>query len=253
MAGLDLDKIIETSERLDQQMNRPPRQQGHAMRSSSVGSVSIDELDQITSRPIIAANMQETKTYNAKNEIEKINEVRASGGLSVENARNCGLPPAVLESIIKNPCMLDPTLAERNSPGSVMAERLRESGGPSGNNAFDKMKSLMVRQDEKDIREAEVASNRFNSKGTTQNVNEVTQPYAAAIDYGMIKMIIESVVKEQLQNVKESLLTESHVNTKNNSPLSFLRITEKGIHLVDSKDNVYECSLRYVGRRESKK
>lgn len=252
--GLDLDKIIETSERLDRIAEAPRQRRPHPQQSSA-SPVTMDELDAITNRtgsPYMPK--MENKTYNPENEIERINEARARGSILPDNVPNCGLSREIVESIMRNPCMLDPTIVERKSEGEMMAEKLRQSGGASGNDAFDKMKSLMERHDAQDIIEDEVAQTRFKNKNTSypQNLNEVAgngQAFIGGVDYSMIKMIIENVVKEQLDSVKSALLTESRQASRGN-PLSFLRITDNGIRLVDSNDNIYECKLTYIGKRE---
>lgn len=238
--GLDLDKIIETSERLDNiavsQQRAPRRQQ--------VSSINIDELDEITNRtsPMIVANQQNNERhYDANNEIEKLNEAR-NNGLSFQNARNCGLPADVLDSIIKNPCMLDPTIAQRTTPNKDLV-------GDSGNNAFDKMKSLMARQNEKDLREAEVAAGRF--KQQSNNASNESIPQTSSIDYGIIKAIVESVVKEELKGFKEQMLNENLSRANNGTGLSFLRVDSKGIRLVDANNRVYECEIKYLGTRNT--
>lgn len=76
----------------------------------------------------------------------------------------------------------------------------------------------------------------------------VPQPQSQAIDYSLIKIMLESIVSEQLGKLGSKLLTE---NKKQNNTAEFLTIGSS-IKFVDKNGNIYEGKLTKTGNINGK-
>lgn len=86
------------------------------------------------------------------------------------------------------------------------------------------------------------------SKEIKQIVNERVQQQA--IDYPMIRTIVEEVVRKYAVSLKNKILTEN--KDSSNNTLNTLTIG-KSFKFLDNSGNIYECTMRKVGSIHNKK
>ena len=95
-----------------------------------------------------------------------------------------------------------------------------------------------------------VEENDRKKRGITENAKP-TGENVASIDYGLIKSIIESVVDEKLSQMKGSMLNESRTASLPNIK-GIQMINENTFWMLDTSDNIYECSMKYKGKNKRK-
>ena len=84
----------------------------------------------------------------------------------------------------------------------------------------------------------------------TEQVAPAQQTYSTGggIDYPMIRTIVEDIVRKYSQSLKKNLLTE---NT-NGAEINTIALG-KTFKFLDSKGNIYECTMKKVGNINKKK
>lgn len=264
--GLDLDNILNLADEAEKKQSQKPQQaatpkgQSRPQRrvvtpDATTLQEQIDSLDKIVyGKPV---NNSQQGGYSAAEEMKRIEQIRRGEGVNVHNS---GIPSNILESIVSNPLMMDPTIVKESNAVSQFVEQMSlKSSENGGTNIYDKMKSLVERTDAIDKRE--VAAQRSVS-GVEEMLNEfderrdktVATPQQAVVnapavvDYALIKTIVRECVAEMREDLKKELLTESKTND-NSAQLNFMSIGEK-FRMVDGNDNVYECQLKYIGKRK---
>lgn len=169
----------------------------------------------------------ERKPYNAQEEFDKIREMEANGGRGAVNLEGRNIPKNIVESILNNPldmpAVVDPKMEE-------LEHKLASKGIKA---AVD----IMKKTDKQD----QMAKAKLNE----QNGHIQT----SAIDYGPIKSLIESVIDKKLGSIQQSLnesVSHAHEYIPSMKYMSF----KDNFYFVDSDDNVFECVMKYKGRRK---
>lgn len=238
--GLNLDNIIEASERIEAQaeaQRRQPRQRAVARKTAP--------------RPVVA----EEHTYNYKDEIERLTTDAQIGGISEENLEKSGLPQNIIDSFKSSPCLFDPRIiSEMGDPNvAKMQERLAQKGigKKNGNSAFDRMKSLNERVDAIDGNGTTVRTNKTTQTITENNIHGGFG--GASLDYPTLRALmvdaVKEVLNEELSKIKAELLTENRNNNTNSGNLSIMSLKDN-FFFVDDKDNVFECIMKYKGKNQ---
>lgn len=264
--ALDLDNILDLAEEAEKKQSQKPQQtaapkgQPRPQRrvvtpDAATLQGQIDSLDEM----VYGKSVENPQAggYSAAEEMKRIEQIRRGEGVNVHHS---GLPANILESIVSNPLMMDPTIVKESNAVSQFVKQIgMKSSENDGTNIYDKMKSLVERTDAIDKRE--VAAQRSVS-GVEEMLNEfderrgktATAPQQAVVnapavvDYTLIKAIVRECVAEMREDLKKELLTESKTNNSN-AQLNFMSIGEK-FRMVDGNDNVYECQLKYIGKRK---
>lgn len=158
---------------------------------------------------------QKVKPYNAKEDLKRL-----QGGLP-SDLSNCKLPQSIIESIINNPL----NGLSANTEMDNFTENLSESLG--------------IKQ----------SANIIEQLDKLDNVEKTQQFQETNIDYELIKSIIENVVDKKLSSMQQTLLTEHKTYQQNN--VKTMVFGDKFL-FCDSDDNVYECEMKYKGKRKKK-
>lgn len=235
MANENLKRMLEISKRVDNNTssgngNPQPRQRKMSLEEQ------INSYDKQVFGKYIPSE-EEQKEYSAEAEMKLIKE-RSSNPNSGGYNHNTKVPNSILESILSNPCDLDANLYE-DSNMTEFTKRLSQRI-PGIKNVQDIQKKL----DESDKQKQE--TNIVETKNTVNNANA-----ASAIDYSLIKTIVESVISDKLNDIQKTLLNE---NTSHNSGMGNLRamkMSDKFLFL-DDNNNVYECQMKYIGKNKKK-
>lgn len=171
---------------------------------------------------------QTTRPYNAKEEMQRLKK-----GLP-KDLSNCKLPTAILESIVKNPINTD---VGYESEMDTFTQTLGESLG------LKKSAALMEQLDNVQVNPQTNSVVMKENKEMTNN---------GGIDYEMIKLLIENAIDKKLESFVQTLNTlneNKQMKTANN--VKTMSFGDKFLFL-DSDDNVYECEMKYKGKRKRK-
>ena len=169
------------------------------------------------------------KQYDAKKEMEKM-----TGALSSAQITKSGLPESIKRSIMAQPLTLSP-IEDPNM--TALEERLQRTMP-----GIQKSMKILSDLDQYDLEQKEktmAESKPRNDAATT-----------SAIDYALIKTIVESVVDEKLNGMRQ-MLNES---TGHGTPsLSVMNIRNDKFLFLDSDDNIFECQMVYKGKNKAKR
>lgn len=170
---------------------------------------------------------QETRPYNAKEDLQRMQK-----GLP-KDLSHCKLPTAILESMVQNPIN---TSVGYESELDTFTQNLGESLG------LKKSAEIMEQLDNVDKTQViETSSHR-----------SPVIPSNSGVDYEMIKLLLENAIDKKLEVFSKTLnlISESKQMpiTNNVKTMSF---GDKFLFL-DSDDNVYECEMKYKGKRKKK-
>lgn len=163
---------------------------------------------------------EQIKPYNAKEDLKRL-----QSGLP-KDLSGCKLPQSIIESIVNNPLTDLSADVQMDSFTETLGESL---GLQQSANIIEKLAE----------REKKVTENIQTVQTTTTNV-----------DYEMIKMIVENVIDNKLASLQQSLLNENRIHN-NLSSVKTMHFGEKFM-FCDSDDNVYECEMKYKGKRKKK-
>ena len=135
------------------------------------------------------------------------------------------MPKEILESIINNPLDLTPIDPRMDE----LEEKIK-----------NKMSGIKTATDILERVEKQ-------SKAAKPITNEDKQP--SNIDYDTIKTIVENVLDSRLERVKETI-NESNSHQDAYVPsMKYLSFKDK-FYFVDNDDNVFECVMKYKGKRK---
>lgn len=181
---------------------------------------------------------EDEQSEGQKRLIETMKEIE-NGNLSDENRKrieenitNSKMPSAILQEMVNNPLIY--TKVEGDDIDEFANRVLKSSAG------IQKSSKIIERVEKEDNKKREERKQQQN----IPNYNNVAQ-----IDYDKISEIVESIVSTKFAEFeKKSRLNESKNPISN---VKFLQLKENGSFLmVDTDDNVYECTLKYKGKNK---
>lgn len=161
----------------------------------------------------IQAQASRRSSYNPNAEMEMMRNV---GNMPIRNNR---LPKGIIDSFTENPCTglsSDPVM-------DAFTANISESGAS------------------KKPRFSELVGNK------KQTLTETTRPIQgnSGIDYEMLKMILEGVVKKYIDELKTTMLNES-VQGGNKDNIQAITLGNN-FRFVDKSGNIYVANLSYKG------
>lgn len=181
---------------------------------------STDEFDQYAKKLKESVDLDNDNVYNTyassfKNNNTNVNEI------SDDSFKFSKLPKEIIESIKSKP------LTVKETSDDAMDELVK------------RVAPKMNMMEEKEVQKPKFSD--FINKNNNANSNNQSQ-----IDYSLIKLIIDNAIKENINQIKTTLLTES----KNDKKLSYLKLGDS-LQFIDSDGNLYEAKL--VFKRNIKK
>lgn len=166
-------------------------------------------------------NGQKREIYDPSRELEEI-----KNGQMTFNNPNAHLPSAILEDILKNPLIIQPT---QDQLGEVMNEDVQARSL----DIIDKLEA------------------RDNSAGKQQGMyNENVSHVQPGVDAQQLAQLIESIIDKKLKQYSTVLLTESR---KSSAPQMNLMTIGNKFKFMDNTGAVYECQMKYIGQGKVKK
>lgn len=172
---------------------------------------------------------EKTSGYDAREEMRQIQE-RSKHNMAADFS-NSKIPSAIIESIRQNPLNIEPTDPKMDAFTEKLATTV-----PSIQRSLEIQKML--------------EGKNAKSKSTQE---QTYKPSNNGVDYEMVKLIVENAVKKEVSALKENFVNEATVHN-GVSDIRALKLSESGKFLfLDSENNLYECSLKYIGKNKKRK
>ena len=186
---------------------------------------SVDELDEMVFGKYVPRG---DEGWSADKELEEI-----KNGRKPKNLDKCGVPKAILESILKNPCEVAPTDPRMDE----FTNKLANISGLDNVSRINEQLEVYDQQKEN------------SKKSMIPTLNEEV----GTVDYERIRQIVDETVDAKLAAITNVLLNENITHGGNNTPkLGVMQLADKFMFL-DSDNNVYECKMVYKGKNKAKK
>ena len=224
---MTLEEKLAQSKQLEEKIKKGiSMQRQNKKPSDTIVSNNITALDNaVFGKPV------EINRYSADDEMKRIKERNKNG--SVGNFSNSKIPAAILESIKQNPLNVEVT----DQKMEQFTEKLSATV-PTIQRSLEIQKKL------------ENQTNASADKSCAPQTSKIN----SSIDYEMIKMIVENAVKKEVSSLKENILNENLTHVDNSSSFKALKLTENGRFIfLDNDDNLYECSMKYIGKNKKRK
>lgn len=164
--------------------------------------------------------LDETKgktDYNLDANMEFQRKLYEGKAEMTSSAKN--VPNAILESIRNNPLNLNPNLVTQDDNIDLLGERAQEKMA-----RFSKLTEQLEQKDRE-------------KNSARQTETAPTMQSASSIDYALIKTIVKECLAEERKSNKCGIMLT----------------TEDGFKFRDAEDNIFECTMRYVGKAKKKK
>jgi len=232
------------------QPQRQPQQNGQQMMRETFTSTDVDLLDEMafgapTDDGMLLyeqyPNGEMREVYDPNKEMEELK----SGNINYQ-ATNSHLPQAILESIMKNP--LDVPMDGIDIGDQVMTKGLQ-------NRTLDIIDKLDSR-DRKAVQK-QPQPQPINEQQVYQQPRQVyapapqqAQPSGYNFSLNELAGLIEAVVDKKFRQYGAGMLTEGKGGAQ--APKVSLMTIGDNLRFMDSSGNVYECTMKYVGKGKVK-
>ena len=234
MAQNSVEKMLEINARIEKGnvTSTKGAVKGHKVANQQDLDRLIESYDQqvygASVEPVLKQN--ETPKYDARKEMEKLKEIEAHGGRGVVNLEGRNIPKGILESILNNPLDLKPIDPRMNA----LEEKLKDNmpGIKAATNILEKV--------EKQDKEA---------KAKLREQLQPKQTLSNNIDYELIKASIEEAIDKKLESLKQTI-TETNNHQQTYIPSMKYLSFKDNFYFVDNDDNVFECVMKYKGKRK---
>lgn len=242
MASDKLQKILAMSKNMDKKTTkvnqtpmRPMKQALSLNEQISSADKAISSIDQMYNAPYVPTQ-EEKEKWNTEKGRAELTEM-ADNNVFMEKLSQSKLPRAIIESMRQNPCNLDPTIVNQ-----VMGKE---------NEFFKKLNEAYAKEKEEPVSGVQAAmriTEQLETRDKQQNA-EVEFPndenkISSELDAETLEAIISRVIDKKLGNISNA----------NGAPLKTMAITQNGtFRFLDAEDNVYECQMKFIGKRKKKK
>lgn len=171
--------------------------------------------------------------YNPNAEMERIKESYSHGGPKPLDIDKKKIPKYIVEEMLRNPIDM-----------SAMAEKVTDD---------DKWKDLENKLKKSGLKASADIINKMETNEKKAVNESVRQPIQnnSTFDYGTLKAIIEQVIDEKFDKMRTSL--NESIALQNNIPSMKLLNFKDNFYFVDQDNNVFECVMKYKGKRKTKK
>ena len=234
MAQNSIEKMLEISTRIEKGNTTSTKGavKGHKVANQQDLDRLIESYDQqvygASVEPVLKQN--ETPKYDARKEMEKLKEIEAHGGRGAVNLEGRNIPRGILESILNNPLDLKPIDPRMDA----LEEKLKDN--MSGIKAAA---NILERVEKQDKEAKDKLKEQLQPKQTISN----------NIDYELIKTLIENVIDKKLEDIKQTI-NESNSHQQTYIPSMKYLSFKDNFYFVDNDDNVFECIMKYKGKRK---
>lgn len=226
MANSSIERMLEINNKLEKgsvsksQSTNPPKRVATQQDLDRLIEKYDSQMYGPSVEPII--KQEERKPYNAEEEFERIRKMEENGGRAAVNLDGRNIPKNIVESIINNPLDM-PTIID-----TKMDKLEQKLAGKGIKAAVDIMK--------KTDRQYQEAKDKLIEQNKRDN--------GTSVDYELIKTLIENAIDKKLD--------ESVSHTHEYIPsMKYMSFKDK-FYFVDNDDNVFECVMKYKGKRNKR-
>lgn len=241
MASDKLQKILAMSKNMDKKGSKvsqaPMRPMKQAMSLSeqiSNADKTISSIDQMYNSPYIPTK-EEKEKWNTEKGRAELTEM-ADNNVFMQKLNQSKLPKAIVESMRQNPCNLDPTIVNQ-----VMGKE---------NEFFKKLNEAYAKEQEAPVSGVQAAmriTEQLETRDKQQNTEDETpseDSKMSTLDTETLEAVISRVIDKKLTNL----------SNQGGTTLKTMVLTQNGtFRFLDTEDNVYECQLKFIGKRKKKK
>lgn len=241
MANDKLQKILAMSKNMDKKGSKvsqaPMRPMKQAMSLSeqiSNADKTISSIDQMYNSPYIPTK-EEKEKWNTEKGRAELTEM-ADNNVFMQKLNQSKLPKAIVESMRQNPCNLDPTIVNQ-----VMGKE---------NEFFKKLNEAYAKEQEAPVSGVQAAmriTEQLETRDKQQNTedeNPSEDSKMSTLDTETLEAVISRVIDKKLANL----------SNQGGTTLKTMVLTQNGtFRFLDTEDNVYECQLKFIGKRKKKK
>lgn len=151
------------------------------------------------------------------------------------------LPKSILESIKQNPMPVSSSLMPSTADSGVEA-------------LMNHLKSTSPQMQQMGQNKQQQSVPKFSEYVQTNNNQAAPQVVTSAVDYSLVKTIVEDIVKKYSIALKKNILAETKniTQTDNTGQVKLLKIG-KSFQFLDDDGNIYEAVLKYKGNVNDKK
>lgn len=175
---------------------------------------------------------EEKEKYDPQKEMQHLKEIAEHGGRGAVNLEGRNIPQGIVESILNNPLDLKPI-----DPKMDALEEKLKNNMPGIKAAANILERVEKRDEEARAKIAEQIMPQTNT-----NTN---------IDYELIKTIIENTIDKKLTEMKKTLNESAERNQMYVPSMKMMNFKDK-FYFVDNDNNVFECEMKYKGKRKKK-
>lgn len=241
MASDKLQKILAMSKNMDKKTTkisqtpmRPMKQALSLNEQISNADRAISNIDQMFNAPYVPTK-EEKEKWNTEKGRAELTEM-ADSNVFMEKLSQSKLPKAIIESMRQNPCNLDPTIVNH-----VMGKE---------NEFFKKLNETYAKEKEAPVSGVQAAmriTEQLETRDKQENIEKGAQTEEdkiANVDTETLEKIISRVIDKKLANISNT----------SGAQLKTMSLTQNGtFRFLDAEDNVYECQMKFIGKRKKKK
>ena len=237
MNNNSIERMLEINTRIEKGNIAPKKssKKGHVVASQQDLDRLIENYDKQvygpSPEPILKENEEEK--YDAQKEMEHLKEIEAHGGRSAVNLEGRNIPQGIVESILNNPLDLKPI-----DPRMDALEEKLKNNMPGIKAAANILERVEKRDEE----------------ARTKIAEQIIQPKLngnTGVDYELIKTIVENAINNKLSEINNTL-NESVKRNQMYVPTMKMLNFKDNFYFVDNDDNVFECVMKYKGKRKKK-
>ena len=247
MASEKLKKILAMSQNIDKKGNKPSSAPKRTIKAPASlherinnANKTIANIDEMYNSPYIPTK-EEKEAWNCERGRDELNEM-ANNSVFMEKLNQSKLPAAIVESMRKNPCNYDAAVVDKMmGPENALFKKLNEVYGKEKEEPVRGVKAIQQINEQLETRDKQtnVKENIINEDAVMDNKS------CNNVDLSTLEQIIERVIDRKLGELNES------ISRKMSSTVRSMSITESGnFRFLDNEDNVYECQMKYLGKRK---
>lgn len=247
MASEKLQKILAMSKNMDKKgaktnssPQRPIKAPVSLHEQVNNANKTIANIDAMYNAPYVPTK-EEKEAWNTERGREELTEM-ADQNVFMEKLKQSKLPAAILESMRQNPCNYDPSLVNSvMGPENALFKKLNEAYGKEKEEPVRGVKAIQQINEQLETRDKQMIEE-------TKTIVETPSSSVSNIDLTALEQMIERVIDRKFNMINES------ISRKMPSTIRSMSITESGnFRFLDNEDNVYECQMKYIGKRKKAK
>lgn len=247
MASDKLQKILAMSKNIDKKGDKSKQTTPQKVfktpmsihEQTNKANQAIADIDAMYNSPYVPTK-EEKEAWNTERGREELTEM-ADKNVFMQKLNQSKLPAAILESMRQNPCNYDPSIVNSvMGPENALYKKLNEAYGKE--NETPKSGVQAIHQIEEQLKERDKKSN-----DDKQVIEESVTHQSSDFSLSQLEEMIERVIDRKLNSLNETM-------SRTTNPIKSMSLTESGnFRFLDTENNVYECQMKYLGKRKKKK